>query len=61
MRWDNVLIKPNMGNSELINRIVPTLKYAPDPLWSIRGEMEFELGNPINGFPPYDIMVAFSF
>ncbi|RMG15870.1 MAG: hypothetical protein D6729_11880 [Deltaproteobacteria bacterium] len=61
VRWDNTFLKPGMGPVELHNQIVPSLKFAPDPLWSVRAEVALPLFVTYTGIPRIDFMINFSF
>jgi len=61
VRWDNTFLKPSFGPTVLKNSIVPTIKYAPDLLWSVRAETKIPLDEAIDGMPRVDLMLSFSF
>ncbi|RMG19385.1 MAG: hypothetical protein D6729_05430 [Deltaproteobacteria bacterium] len=61
VRWDYTFERPGMGPVELHNALVPTVRFSPDALWSIRVEIELPLNQAISDIPEADLMLSFSF
>lgn len=60
-RWDQVLNRPGLGAAAWRRELVPTLKYAPQPFWSVRAEAQLPIVEEELGDPTWSGMVAFSF